>query len=161
MHRSLREMKREIYRPLIQKLRNAFGDRLRTVVLFGSRARGETEAQRDHDVFLVVEGLPSSPLTRQKEIRNAIWDIPLRINTISKTPGEVDRNLTPLLLEICVDGVCLFGKYYFEPYRKKALEALKQSGLKRKRVGKEWYWMFEKVPKKEWELSWEGFRELS
>jgi predicted nucleotidyltransferase len=157
----MREKKGEIYRPLIQKLSEAFGDRLRTVVLFGSRARGETEAQRDHDVFLVIEGLSPGPLARQKEIRKAIWDIPIRLNTISKTPEEVDRNLTPLLLEICVDGVCLFGKDYFEPYRKRAIQVLKQSGLKRKRVGKEWYWLFEKIPKKEWELSWEGFCELS
>jgi predicted nucleotidyltransferase len=157
----MKEKKREIYKPLIRKLGEAFGDGLRTVVLFGSRARGETEAQRDHDIFLVIERLSPSPLARQKEIRGAIWDIPIRINTISKTPEEVDRNLTPLLLEICVDGVCLFGEDYFEPYREKAMQVLKQSGLKRKRAGKEWYWRFEKVPKKEWELSWEGFRELS
>jgi predicted nucleotidyltransferase len=157
----MNEKKWDIYEPLLQKLSEAFGERLRTVVLFGSRARGETEAQKDHDIFLVVERLPAGPLTRQKEIRRAIWDISIRINTISKTPQEVDRNLTPLLLEICVDGVCLYGEDYFEPYRKKAIQVLKQSGLKRKRIGKEWYWLFEKVPKKEWELNWEGFRELS
>jgi predicted nucleotidyltransferase len=157
----MNEKKRDIYKALIQKLSEAFGERLRTVVLFGSRARGKTEAQRDHDIFLVIEKLPAGPLMRQKEIRRAIWDIPVRINTISKTPEEVDRNLTPLLLEICVDGVCLYGEDYFEPYRKKAMQVLKQSGLKRKRIGKEWYWLFEKVPKKEWELNWEGFHELS
>jgi hypothetical protein len=32
----------DIYRPLIQRLKEAFGERLRTVVLFGSRARGKT-----------------------------------------------------------------------------------------------------------------------
>jgi predicted nucleotidyltransferase len=35
------EKKWDIYKPLIRKLSEAFGDRLRTVVLFGSRARGE------------------------------------------------------------------------------------------------------------------------
>ena len=151
----------DIYKSLIQRLAKAFGERLRTVVLFGSRARGKTEDYRDHDLFLVIDGLPANPLARQKEVRMVIWEVPLRINTVSKTPEEVARNLTPLLLEICVDGVCLYGGDYFEPYRKKALEALRQSGLKRKRVGKEWYWQFEKVPEEGWEIDWEGYHELS
>jgi predicted nucleotidyltransferase len=149
------------YEALVNQLGKAFGDRLKTVVLFGSRARGKSKKDRDHDIFLVIENLPKDPLRRQKEVRAAIRDIPLRINTIAKTPKEVDSNLTPLLLEICVDGVCLYGKDYFEPYRKKALRALKQAGLKRKRVGREWYWQFEKIPKREWELTWEGFREIA
>jgi predicted nucleotidyltransferase len=152
--------KTKIYQKLVSQLKKAFGSRLRAVVLFGSRARGEVSPEKDHDVFLVIDGLDGNPLRRQNEVRLAIWDIPFRINTIAKTPEEVDRNLTPLLLEICVDGICLYGEDYFEPYRKRARNALAHSGLKRRRVGREWYWQFEKMPEKEWELSWEGFREL-
>ena len=150
----------DIYKPLINQLKKAFGNLLKTVVLFGSRARGKAKQDRDHDIFLVIENLPIDPLRRQKEVRTAIWDIPIRINTIAKTPEEVDSNLTPLLLEICVDGICLYGEDYFEPYRKKAMKALKHAGLKRKRVGREWYWQFERIPEREWELTWEGFREI-
>ncbi|NUQ44364.1 MAG: hypothetical protein HUU32_23505 [Calditrichaceae bacterium] len=39
-------------------------------------------------------------------------------------------------------------------------QARSKTILKRKRVGKEWYWKFEKTPQKNWELTWEGFREL-
>jgi predicted nucleotidyltransferase len=147
------------YQPLIDKLTQAFKGRIKTVVLFGSRARGQVIAEKDHDIFVVIEKLPASPLQRQKEIRSAIRDVDMKINTIAKTPEEVAGNLTPLLLEICVDGVCLHGSNYFEPYRRMALKAIKQAGLKKKRVGREWYWMFDSVPDKEWELSWEGFRE--
>lgn len=150
----------ELYSPLIERLTSRFGRRLKTVVLFGSRARGKTDATRDHDIFMVIEDLPAGLIQRQNEIRAAIWDIPIRVNTISKTPEEVDMNLTPLLLEICVDGICLYGRNYFEPYRRKANKLLKDAGLKRKRVGKEWYWQFEKMPQSEWDLSWEGFSEL-
>jgi|TARA_B100000959_G_C14836241_1_gene564021 hypothetical protein len=89
-----------------------------------------------------------------------IGDVPMRINTIVKTQKEMDINLTPLLLDICVDGICLYGKEVFELYKKNAMEALAQSGLKRRHVGQEWYWLFEKIPKKEWELTWEGFSEI-
>jgi predicted nucleotidyltransferase len=149
-----------MYDQLINELKGAFGNRIKAVVLFGSRARGNTDAHKDHDIFLVIENLPIDPLKRQKEIRKVIWGVPLKINTIAKTPDEVDINLTPLLLEICVDGICLYGSNYFEPYRKNALVALKQSGLIRQRVGREWRWQFEKMPIREWEMTWEGFREL-
>lgn len=153
--------KYSIYNPLIDSLMNAMGSRLKTVVLFGSRAKKQAKEDSDHDIFLVIKNLSTKTLERQKQIRTAIWDVPLRINTIAKTPEELKKNLTPLILEVCVDGICLYGESYFEPYRKKALDALKNSGLKRKRTGQEWYWHFEKIPNKEWELTWEGFRELS
>ena len=62
------------------------------------------------------------------------------------TPDEIEKNLTPLMLEICVDGICLFGKDFFEPLRIKALKALHQSGLVRRRIGREWCWEFKKTP---------------
>ena len=149
-----------IYDPLIESLLDVFGNRLKSIVLFGSRARKQTKKDSDHDIFLAIENLPDKPLERQRQIRTAISDVPLRINTIAKTTEEIEKNFTPLILEICVDGICLYGKDYFEPYREKALNALKQSGLTRKRIGQEWYWHFDRIPKKEWELTWEGFREL-
>lgn len=155
-------MQNNIYNPLIRLLKETFGNRLKTVVLFGSRARGKVKENRDHDIFLVIENLPENPIKRQQEVRSSILsrEAPIRVNTIVKTPEEIDANLTPLLLEICVDGICLSGKSYFEPYRRRALRALKQAGLQRKYIGREWYWQFEKVPHKQWELTWEGFREF-
>lgn len=153
--------KLSIYNPLIESLLKVFGSRLKTVLLFGSRARKHAKQGSDHDIFLIINKLSDKPLERQKQIRTAIWDVPLRINTIAKTPEEIEKNLTPLILEVCVDGICLYGKDYFEPYRKKALNALKHSRLARRRMGREWYWHFDRIPKKEWELTWEGFHELS
>jgi predicted nucleotidyltransferase len=150
-----------MYKPLTDKLLEGFGDNLKAAVLFGSRAKGNAREQSDHDIFLVIEELPENPIERQKQLRTLIWEIPLRINLIAKTPAEVNRNLTPLLLEVCTDGSCLYGSDYFQPYRKKVLEAVEQAGLKRKRYGREWYWQFDNIPKKEWELTWEGYRELS
>ena len=153
--------KYSIYNSLIERLLDVFGSRLKTVVLFGSKARKQAKEDSDQDIFLVIKNLSKRPLERQRQVRTAIWDVPLRINTIAQTPEEVEKNLTPLLLDVCVDGICLYGKGYFESYRKKALDALKRSRLTRKQIGREWYWHFDRIPKKEWELTWEGFRELS
>jgi uncharacterized protein len=150
----------ETYQTLISRLKEVFGERLKAIVLFGSRARGAVREDRDHDIFLVVEGLSDKYLKRQREVQSAIRDVAMRINTISKTPEEVASNLTPLMLEVCVDGITLFGDDYFEPIRTRALKVLKDSGLKRKKVGREWHWEFEKMPRGEWDFTWEGFREL-
>ena len=82
------------------------------------------------------------------------------VNIIAITPDQVAANLTPLLLDIRVDGVCLYGAEYFEKFRRKALNASKKSRLTRKYMGRDWHWHFEKIPKKEGELTWEEFREL-
>ena len=146
---------------LVRELRNEFKKDLKTVVLFGSRARGEAVAQSDYDIFAVIENLPQEPIARLRRVRTTLLNCPVRVNVIAKTQEEMDKNLTPLLLEICVDGVCLAGDAFFESYRQKALAGLKEAGLRKKRTGKDWCWEFDSIPKREWELQWEGFRELA
>ena len=151
------------YRPVIQSLENIFSDRLKTVVLFGSRARGEGRPDSDHDLFIVVENLPDEPLARQRSVRIALLpileELPGSINFVAKKPEEVEANLTPLLLDVCVDGICLYGDAYFQPYRQKALSALRQARLRRHQLSGTRMWLFPQLPSGNWELSWEGYRE--
>ena len=151
------------YDILLRALSAAFGDRLRTAVLFGSRARGENSSESDHDIFLVIDGLNSDPLGRTREVRGAIKDcladLPGAMNLHAKTPFEFESDLTPLCLDVCVDGMCLFGEEYFEPLRRKALAALASSGMKRRRVGKSLFWMLSGKAARNWELTWDGYRE--
>jgi len=60
---------RKHYNHLIQQLVNNFGQRLKTVVLFGSRAREEAEDTIDHDLLLVIDRLPEEPVKRLKTVR--------------------------------------------------------------------------------------------
>jgi len=94
----------DIYRPLVQSLLGKYGDRLKTMVLFGSQAHHEAKLNSDHDVFVVVESLPSDPVVRQREVRSVLLsilnDLPGAISFTAKTPEEVKARLTPLLLDI-------------------------------------------------------------
>ena len=151
------------YRSLIQSLVSKYDGRLKMVVLFGSQARREARQNSDHDVFVVIDDLPREPLARQRDVRGTLLDIlenlPGSISFVAKTPEEVKANLTPLLLDICVDGVCLYGDSFFGEYRRKALAALQQAGLQRRRLGGAWMWVFPQLPTREWELNWEGYYE--
>ncbi len=128
----------DLYRSLIRTLLDKYGDRLKTVVLFGSQARREARPNSDHDIFIVVEGLPSEPLARQRDVRGILLsildDLPGSISFVAKTPAEVKTNLTSLMLDIFVDGICLYGDSFFDEHQQKAFAALQQAGLRRRRV---------------------------
>lgn len=158
----MNDLKRK-YRLLVQSLLNKYGDRLKTVVLFGSQARREAGQNSDHDVFVVIDNLPREPLARQRDVRQTLLpilnDLPGSISFVAKTPEEVQANLTPLMLDICVDGICLYGDALFDNYRKKAVHALKQAGLRRQNLSGAWMWVFPNIPSRDWELNWDGYHE--
>jgi len=154
-----------LYQPLLAALLEAYGERLKTIVLFGSQARGEARLDSDHDLLVIIEDLPGNAMRRQREVRLSLIEVihllPGAVTIVAKTPQELQSNLTPMLLDVCVDGVCLYGAEFFEPYRKKALSALSQAGLRRKRQAGVWIWLFPKPASCNWELTWEGYRELT
>ena len=152
------------YDEVIKALRETFGSRLKTVVLFGSQARGTAKSFSDHDLFVVIEALSRDPIVRLKEVRSVLVPIVARtpgpIAFTAKTPEEFSLNLTPLLLDISTDGVCLYGEAFFEPYRSKALKAIRSARLHRKEIGGNLIWEFPSLPKRDWEITWDGYREI-
>lgn len=152
-----------LYEKIVDALSGFFGNRLRTVVLFGSRARGDARPESDHDLFIVVEGLPTAPLDRARETRAALMpallDFPGAVNVHARTAAEFEADLTPLYLEVIVDGICLYGEDYFEPMRRRGLAALASSGMRRTRSGRTYFWMFPDDRLRNWELTWDGYRE--
>lgn len=155
----------ESYQPILDSLQDHFRDRLKCVVLFGSQARGEARPDSDHDLFVVIEDLPRDPLQRNRSVRMTLLPVldrlPGPISFIAKTPGEVAANLTPLLLDVFVDGICIYGRSYYEPLHRRAVDAVQQAGLHRKRITGTWTWRFPKIQTVDWEISWEGYRESS
>jgi hypothetical protein len=149
------------YTELASRLKEAYGSRLKSVVLFGSHARGEARLESDRDILLVIEGMERNPLKRMRSLRSLVMDMPISFNFVAKSPAEVAENLTPLLLDICVDGKVIYDEGFFETYREKGLAAVRQAKMKRRRIGREWCWQFDRIPRKEWELTWDGYREFA
>jgi predicted nucleotidyltransferase len=151
------------YSLLVQTLLERFGERVQTIVLFGSRSRGEAHPGSDHDIFVVIAGLPQDPLARQREVMAPLLPqllrLPERLSVIAKTPEELRGDLTPLMVDVCVDGIGLYGQSYFEELRTGVIQALRAAGLQRRRLAGTWMWMFPSLPQKEWAVTWEGYRE--
>lgn len=98
--------------PVLQKLRaalqEAYGGRLRQVLLFGSRARGDQRPDSDYDIAVFLDGIDDwyGESTNLINISfAALGDIDA--SSISALPFEADalERRTPLMHEIRREGV--------------------------------------------------------
>jgi len=144
--------------PVLETLRNGLGDDLVAVVLFGSRARGEAGPESDWDLLVIAENLPDLPWQRQKRI---LALLPAKgnppINLLAYTPAEWFALVTPLALDIALDGIVLYERS--NAMLSARLMALRQQlfhlGLKRKRLAEgEWLWLWQDQPRHQWRLEW-------
>jgi hypothetical protein len=145
-------------------LRDAFGDDLIGVVLYGSYARGEAREESDVDLFVIARGLPEKWYDRQVYLHNPLQGIegaPL-ILALGKTPEEFEKHFPSLYLDIGLDGVILYDKDGYTTRKLERIrEIIKESGLVRERLDENnMFWDWTRAPKQHWEITWEGFREL-
>lgn len=121
-----------------------YGERLISLVVFGSAGRGTARPDSDIDLLLVVKDLPIGRMARVREFSavEAALDIKghLELSPVFKTPEEIAAG-SPLLLDMVEDARVLFDR---ENFFKRAIEDLKKrlQRLKARRVwrGNAWYW---------------------
>ncbi|MFA6471803.1 MAG: nucleotidyltransferase domain-containing protein [Candidatus Latescibacterota bacterium] len=92
-----------------QKVRSALGVRVRDIILFGSRARGNNTEWSDYDMLLVVDKRDNSLLDTVVTIEVGILDKYERlVGSIVYEQSEWDRKKqSPLGMNIGKDGVQL------------------------------------------------------
>jgi len=151
----------EFARRLVETLRAAFGERLVSAVLFGSHARGEAKPESDIDIFLVVKGLPDSPLDRIGEVRRPLAGrFRERVAFIAKTPEEVLAGLPSLYLDLALDGRALYDAGFFRERQAILRRLIEEAGLRRVVRDGEYHWEWKTPPRRGWRLDWDGYRAL-
>jgi len=79
----------------VDLLREHFGESLVSVVLYGSRARGDARPESDLDLLVVANGLPGSRLARQRILirlaRQVSDDFDDALSGVPLTPEEAAR----------------------------------------------------------------------
>jgi len=124
---SLEKIK-EPYRSLIEKLLDLLlsklGDKLVSVIVYGSVARGSARKDSDIDLLIIAESLPKSRMMRQKlflsiegnlePLMNDLWDkgFYLDFSPIILSPEEASK-IRPIYLDMVEDSIILYDKNGF------------------------------------------------
>jgi uncharacterized protein len=148
----------DTYQPLLDRftdtLEQVYGDRLISVVLFGSVARGTANPDSDLDLLVIIDGLPERYGDRLDDILPILKG--LRVDptydllisegifpspsVILFTPKEANQHRL-LYLDMIEDSVRLFDRQGFFENRLEALRIrLKELGAAKTRQNGDWYW---------------------
>jgi uncharacterized protein len=99
--------------PILAKFRGAltkmYGERIERVVLYGSRARGDAQADSDYDVAVFLKGL-SDRWAEADKIAVTTTDILRETGAVIHAmpyPAGAYRDRTPLMHEIRAEGLDL------------------------------------------------------
>jgi predicted nucleotidyltransferase len=133
-------------------LASVLGDRLVSVVLFGSVARGDVTSMSDIDLLIVATDLPVGQFARKRLLAGADEQfeadlaaaersgIETRLSRIVRTPEEAAR-VIPLYLDLTEDAQLLYDRSgFFGTILDGVRTSLRRLGARRVRQGRTWYW---------------------
>lgn len=149
----LREKFRELEDVLLSQLKSFYGERLVSIVIFGSVARETQNFSSDIDVLIIGQELPEGRIRRIREFE-AVEDriepflkslqkegINTRISALIKTPEEAKKG-SPLFLDMVEDAQILFDKGgFFSALLKRLKKRFKALGARRIWKGNVSYWI--------------------
>jgi predicted nucleotidyltransferase len=147
----------EPYKSLLEKLtkllQEEFQDKLISVVLYGSVARGDNRKDSDIDLLLVIKDLPKTITERVilfDKVERKLDDYIMRLmddgyyitlTPVLKTPEEAMR-FSPIYMDMTEDAIILYDENgFFRKVLEKTKKRLKELGFERVWLSKKvWYW---------------------
>lgn len=134
------------------KAKEALGDQIVSIALFGSVARGQAGPGSDIDLFVVLDESPSGMLSRRRlldPVRESLtpelerfWKQGLYVDFVEviRTRSEAG-NFHPLYLDMSQEAIMLYDRGRFlERLLAMIKERLEREGAERKFMGNFWYW---------------------
>ena len=142
---------------VVAALQAGLGERLISIVLFGSRARGDAHADSDWDLLVIARDLPQKTLARHLWLKNMLpvsWRGAVAV--IAKTPEEFTARLPSLYLDIALDGLILYDATGYAAQRVSQVRRLiEKQGLYRESHHNDMQWHWRHFPGRTWSLEWE------
>ena len=140
----------QIFPALLRACEEVYGERLVSLVIFGSYGRGTARPDSDIDLLIVADPLPDGRMRRVdefEEVERRLGSLlPAEVGTapplspVFKTPSEAGRG-SPLFLDMTEDARILFDREGFFARRLDRLrQRLAELGSRRIWLGNAWYW---------------------
>jgi len=152
----------KIEKKIVTALNACFKERLISVSIFGSVARGEYSLNSDIDIFCIIEGLPTKPYKRKILLNEAVSShLEMPFTIIVKTKEEFISQFPPLYLDLGLDAKIIFDKDNFLRDRlRKIREIISQAKLVRAKDGRDYFWQWQGPHSHRWQMNWEGYSEF-
>ena len=148
----LKESFYKIEQALLKEVLDYYGDRLSSVVIFGSAARGTQRFDSDFDFLIVCDSLPNGRLKRIREfenIENKLQSLlekvrkqgcDIQLSPLFKTRKEVMHG-SPIFLDMIEDSKIIYDRdRFFSKILDRMKKRLAALGAKRVWRGNAWYW---------------------
>jgi predicted nucleotidyltransferase len=151
-YRTLNQTLKTLALRYTQLLEQELGERLVSVALFGSVARGTANEYSDIDLFVVIKDLPTGAFARREVVEPVHQALLPELNKLLlsgiyvdliellRTPTEADR-FHMLYLDMMLEAQLLYDRNGFMGRR---LDHVRQRanelGATRRQAGEEWYW---------------------
>lgn len=150
---AIKEPYRSLVNRLIELLLANLGEKLVSVVLYGSIARGSAQKNSDIDLLVIADSLPKSRMDRQKlflrieeplqPAMDSLWNEGFHVDfsPIILSLEEASR-MRPLYLDMVEDAIILYDKNgFFKGILERLRKRLEELGGKRIWIGNKWYWV--------------------
>jgi uncharacterized protein len=148
----------ELIDELLAHYRAALGPHLVGLAMYGSRARGDARPDSDLDLLLIADGLPADLFERARVVQAPLvrLDDP-SVSVRALSPGEYERDIAPIDLDIGLDGVVLHDRDgYLSGRLELVRQRIQQAGLVR---AADLTWGWRQWPSRaDWAVTWEGVR---
>jgi predicted nucleotidyltransferase len=148
----LKEGFERLLREILNVLREYYGDRLVSLAVFGSVARGTQRPDSDVDLLVICNPLPSGRMQRIAEFEEAERRLGPVLSSLSqqristclspvlKTPAEVEWGGV-FYVDLVEDARLLYDRDDFlKGFLDRLGRRLKRLGARRIRRGNAWYW---------------------
>jgi predicted nucleotidyltransferase len=148
----LKESFEALLQEILSSLREYYGDRLVSLAVFGSVARGTQRPDSDVDLLVVCDSLPIGRTRRiaefgeaEKRLGPVFSDLRRRgistdLSPVLKTPAEVERGGL-FYIDLVEDARLLYDRGDFlKGFLERVRSRLQQLGARRIHRGNAWYW---------------------
>lgn len=148
----LKESFERLLGEILHALQAYYGERLISVAVFGSVARGTQRPDSDVDLLVICDPLPSGRMRRiaefeeaEKRLAPALSNLRQQgistfLSPVLRTPVEVDRGGV-FYIDLVEDARLLYDRGEFlKGFLDRLRRRLEQIGARRIRRGNAWYW---------------------